>query len=69
MTDPRNVHPLAPEPGSHAEGIGHTDNDPKSVDMRAGVEVGAIRYVLGIGLAFAILAMIAAYLFGYLPAR
>lgn len=69
MTDPRNVHPLAPEPGSHQEGIGQTDNDQTSVDVRAGVEVGAIRYVLWIGLALAVLGMIAAYLFGYLPAR
>lgn len=69
MTDPRNVHPLAPEPGTQQEGVGHTDNDPASVNVRAGVELGAIRYVLWIGLALAILFMIAAYLFGYLPAR
>lgn len=69
MTDPRNVHPLAPEPGSPQEGIGATDNDPTSVDVRAGVEVGAVRYVLWIGLALAILAMIGAWLFGHLPAR
>jgi hypothetical protein len=69
MTDPRNVHPLAPEPGSKQEGIGETDNDPTTVDVRAGVEVGAVRYVLWIGLVLAVLGMIAAYLFGYLPAR
>lgn len=68
MTDPRNVHPLAPEPGTSEEGVGHTDNDPTSVDVRAGIEVGAMRYVLAIGLALAVLFMAAAYLFGYLPA-
>lgn len=68
MTDPRNVHPLAPEPGSNQEGPGTTQNDPASVNARAGVELGAMRYVLGIGLVLAILAFVAAYLFGYLPA-
>jgi hypothetical protein len=68
MTDPQNVHPLAPEPGTREEGIGHTDNETEAVDVRAGVELGAMRYVLGIGIVLAILFMIAAYLFGYLPA-
>ena len=58
MTDPRNVHPLAPKPGSPEEGIGHTDNDPVSVNVRSGVELGAMRFVLGFGLLFAILALI-----------
>jgi hypothetical protein len=31
-------------------------------------EIGPMRYVLGIGLALAVLAFVAAYLFGYLPA-
>lgn len=67
MTDPRNVHPLAPEPGTKQEGVGKTENDPASVDVRSGVEVGAVRYVLWIGLALAILFMVVAYFFGYLP--
>jgi hypothetical protein len=67
MTDPHNVHPLAPEPGTREEGVGATDNDPETVRVRAGVELGAIRYVLWIGLALAILFMIGSYLFGYLP--
>lgn len=68
MTDPRNIRPPAPEPGTGEEGVGHTDNDPTSVDVCAGVEVGAMRYVLAIGLALAVLFMAAAYLFGCLPA-
>ncbi|PZU49392.1 MAG: hypothetical protein DI568_05955 [Sphingomonas sp.] len=67
MTDPRNVHPLAPHPGTAEEGPGETDNDPESVRLRSGIEVGAMRYVLGFGLVVALLALIAAWLFGYLP--
>ena len=69
MTDPRNVHPLAPKPGSSEEGIGHTDNDPESVNLRSGVELGAMRYVLGLGLLFAILALLVGGFLGYFPPR
>lgn len=64
MTDPRNVHPLAPKPGSREEGIGHTDNDPEAVRVRGGVELGAMRYVLAIGLFVAFLAIMAGWLIG-----
>lgn len=64
MTDPRNVHPLAPTPGSQEEGIGHTDNDPEAVRVRGGIELGAMRYVLVIGLFFAIFAMLLGWLMG-----
>ena len=64
MTVPRNVHPLAPKPGSREEGIGHTDNDPEAVRVRGGVELGAMRYVLAIGLFFAIFAMLVGWLAG-----
>lgn len=57
MTDPRNVHPLAPEPGTSEEGIGSTDNDVQTVNVRAGVQLGAMRYVLLIGLIVAIAAL------------
>ncbi len=64
MTDPRNVHPLAPRPDSSEEGIGHTDNDPESVRVRGGIELGAMRYVLVIGTIIAIVALLAAWLMG-----
>lgn len=64
MTDPRNVHPLAPKPGSDQEGIGHTDNEPESVNARAGIELGAMRYVLGFGLVLAVIALVAGWLLG-----
>jgi len=68
MTDPENRHPNAPHPGTSEEGPLPTENSSSSVNVRAGVEVGAIRYVLFFGLILAILAMIGAYVFGYLPA-
>lgn len=68
MTDPRNVHPLAPSPGTPQEGPGATENDPAAVNMRSGVQLGTMRYVLAFGLGLAIVAMVAAYMFGYLPA-
>lgn len=64
MTDPRNVHPLAPKPDSLEEGVGHTDNEPESVRVRGGIELGAMRYVLVIGVVLAILALFAAWLMG-----
>jgi hypothetical protein len=66
MVDHPETHPLAPEQETAEERI---ENETGAVDLRSAVEIGAMRYVLGIGLAVAILAMIAAYLFGYLPAR
>ncbi|MCG2840193.1 hypothetical protein L6Q21_04255 [Sandaracinobacter sp. RS1-74] len=69
MTDPRNVHPLAPKPGTEEEGVGHTDNDPQSVRVRGGIELGAMRYVLAIGLLLAVVALAGAWLLGHVPAR
>jgi hypothetical protein len=60
------LHPNAPRQAD--EGPLPVDNSDTAVRARAGVEVGAMRYVLWIGLALAILLMVAAYFLGYLPA-
>ncbi|MFN7400399.1 MAG: hypothetical protein ACK5SX_15380, partial [Sandaracinobacter sp.] len=44
------------------------ENQTDAVNLRSAVEIGPMRYVLGIGLALAVLAFVAACLFGYLPA-
>jgi hypothetical protein len=37
------------------------------VKLRAGIEIGAMRWVLGIGLLLAVAAFVLAYFLGYLP--
>jgi hypothetical protein len=63
--NPDGTHPLAPEVESRHE---VAENQAEAVELRAGVEVGAMRWVLGLGLLLAILVMLLAYLLGYLPA-
>jgi hypothetical protein len=58
-------HPLAPENETPHE---RAENETEAVDVRAGVEVGPMRYVLWIGLALAIGGILAAYFFGFLSA-
>jgi hypothetical protein len=65
MPNPDGTHPLAPDVETAHE---VAENQTKAVDVRSGVEIGAMRYVLWIGLALAILGMVAAYVLGYLPA-
>ncbi len=67
MTDPKDAHPLAPKPGTKQEGPGETHNDPTTVEVRSGVELGAMRYVLIIGLIVGVAAVLIA-LFGGLAA-
>ncbi len=57
MTDQRDVHPLAPRPGTAEEGPGETDNSIGSVEVRGGIELGAMRYVLLAGLILGVLAL------------
>jgi hypothetical protein len=64
MADPQETHPLAPDVETAEE---RRENETGAVNLRSAVEIGAMRFLLGIGVALAILAMIAAYLFGYLP--
>ena len=61
MHDPEDTHPLAPHPATEEEGALDTDNSTQSVNVRAGIEVGAMRYVLWIGLFLAIVAFVVAY--------
>lgn len=56
------THPQAPTPGTDEEGPGETTNDTRSVLMRGGIEIGAMRYVLGGGIIIAVIAMVAAAL-------
>ena len=66
MTQQTETHPLAPHPGTGEEGPLPVDNSTRSVNLRAGVEVGAMRYVLVIGLILAVAAMLLAWWLGYL---
>jgi hypothetical protein len=50
MTEPEQAHRLAPAPGTAEEGPGDTSNETETVRVRAGIETGAMRYVLGVGL-------------------
>lgn len=65
MPNPDGTHPLAPEVESRHEVV---ENQAEAVEVRSGVEIGAMRYVLWLGLALAVIGMVAAYLLGYLPA-
>jgi hypothetical protein len=57
MADPE-THPLAPEIETSEE---RAENTTEAVNLRGSVEIGPMRYVLGIGLLLAIAAMAAAY--------
>lgn len=63
-SDPQTeaLHPLAPHPGTHEEGPGETHNDVQTVRVRSGIELGSMRFVLGLGLLAAVVALGAAYL-------
>ena len=65
MADPNETHPLAPDIETAEE---RRENQTDAVNVRSAVEIGPMRWVLWIGLALAVLGMIVAYLFGYLPA-
>jgi hypothetical protein len=60
-TRPDDTHPLAPEVETPEE---RAENSTEAVNVRAGVEIGAMRYVLWIGLALAVVVMAAAYFLG-----
>jgi hypothetical protein len=62
MTNPNDAHPLAPAPDTPEEGPAETRNDPETVRVRGGIELGAMRYVLGAGLVLGLAAMIVAFL-------
>jgi hypothetical protein len=61
MTNPNDAHPLAPTPNTSEEGPAETRNDPETVRVRGGIEVGAMRYVLGAGIALGLIAMVVAF--------
>lgn len=62
MTDTNDIHPMAPRPGTPQEGPGVTDNSRSSVNLRGGVELGAMRYVLGAGILLGLVAIALALL-------
>ncbi len=57
-------HPLAPENETPHEAA---ENETEAVNVRSGVEIGPMRYVLMIGIVLAIAAFVAAYFFGIAP--
>lgn len=61
MTNPNDAHPLAPAPDTPEEGPAETSNERETVDVRAGVEIGAMRYVLGAGIVLGLLAIVVAF--------
>ncbi|MFN3591502.1 MAG: hypothetical protein ACK4TG_04880 [Thermaurantiacus sp.] len=61
MTNPNDAHPLAPAPNTPEEGPAETSNDSETVRVRGGVEVGAMRYVLGAGIVLGLIAMVVAF--------
>lgn len=64
MPDPTDQHPLAPD---HETAEERRENTTQAVNVRAGVEVGPMRYVLGIGIILAVVAFVAAFLYGRMP--
>ena len=64
MSNPSNIHPLAPEAETPHEA---KENRTQSVRLRSAIEIGSMRWVLGIGMLFAVVAFAAAYLLGYVP--
>lgn len=66
MAQQDSKHPLAPHPGTEEEGPLPVDNSRESVRLRSGIEVGAMRYVLVIGIILAVAAMFLAWWMGYL---
>ncbi|WP_199555874.1 hypothetical protein [Sandaracinobacteroides hominis] len=66
MSKASDIHPLAPDVETPQEAL---ENTTQAVKVRGAVEIGAMRWVLGIGIALAVLAFAAAYLLGYLPYR
>lgn len=65
MKNPQDIHPLAPKPVSPEEGFGQTDNSRTSVKLRSGIELGTMRFVLGFGILFAVVAMLVGWFLGY----
>lgn len=66
MAQQGDTHPLAPHPNTGEEGPLPVDNSTESVNLRSGVEVGAMRYVLVIGMILAAAAMLLAWWLGYI---
>lgn len=66
MSNQPGIHPLAPEVETPHE---QRENRTEAVKVRSGIEIGAMRWVLGIGIVLAILAFVIAYFGGYLPHR